>query len=264
MNNIGRIGAPPPSPDWVNRMTSNLIKNKDTDNSKTLSVEELGAAEDVFTRIDHNGDGQADRAELNAGYPGLRIDRMTTNLILNKDTNDDKVLSAEELGITDEALAQIDLNGDGQADRAELNAGYPGLRIDRMTTNLINGKDANNDGMLSAEELGVAEDVFSRIDHNGDGQADRVELNAFYPKGQINHMTTKLINDKDTNEDGMLSSEELGISEEAFARIDRNGDGQADRVELNAFYPKVQAYKIMEMFNSDNNDEPSDSINVSA
>lgn len=131
MNNIGKIGASPPSPDWVNRMTSNLIRNKDTDNSKTLSVEELGMAEDVFTRIDHNDDGQAGRVELNAFYPKARINRMTTNLILNKDTNDDNVLSAEELGITDETLAQIDRNGDGQADRAELNAFYPKARIDK-------------------------------------------------------------------------------------------------------------------------------------
>ena len=169
------------SPHWpgqINKMTTNLIKHKDTDDDRVLSAKEFGAPKDVFAKIDRNGDGQADRKELNAAHPRARVNRMTTNLINNQDTDGDRVLNIEELGVAEDVFAKIDLNGDGQADRKELNAAHPRARTNHMTTNLINNKDTDGDGLLNAEELGVAEDVFSKIDLNGDGQADRKELNA--------------------------------------------------------------------------------------
>src|SRR3972149_9155947 len=109
----------------LNKMTLTLIKDKDSDGDKALSAEELNVPEDVFTKIDINGDGNTDSVELNAYYPISRIDIPTLHLIKDKDTDGDKVLSGEELGVTEDILKEIDANGDGNADREELNAAHP-------------------------------------------------------------------------------------------------------------------------------------------
>ena len=75
--------------------------------------------------------------------------------------------------------------------------------------------------------------------------------------GHVNRMTTPLIKEKDTDSDRMLSAEELGAPENVFDRIDKNDDGQADRVELNAFYPKAQFYESVGPLQPDNNEENS-------
>ncbi len=126
----------------------------------------------------------------------------TESLIANKDTNADGVLSAKELDMHKEVFDKIDVNGDGQANKEELAQLYhPKNLVNRQTTNVINAKDTNGDGVLSAEELDVPEEVFNKIDVNGDGQADRNELNAHLRSSQTSHMTTHLINTKDTDGD---------------------------------------------------------------
>ncbi|MBI5238692.1 MAG: hypothetical protein HY887_09795 [Deltaproteobacteria bacterium] len=55
-------------------------------------------------------------------------------------------------------------------------------QINLSTTNLIKAKDADGDGSLSATELGLSSDIFSKIDVNGDDKASRLELNRVYPR----------------------------------------------------------------------------------
>lgn len=45
-------------------------------------------------------------------------------------------------------------------------------------------------------------------------------------------ISTKTFDEKDTNEDGVLSAEELGISEEAFSSLDTDDDGAVSQDEL--------------------------------
>jgi uncharacterized protein (DUF2141 family) len=95
-------------------------------------------------------------------------------------------------------------------------------------------KDTNGDGVLNVGELGVPKDIFDKIDKNSDGQVGKAEINtAFHARIQaISERTNHLIARKDTNGDGMLNIEELGVSEKLFAKIDKNGDGLAGRAEL--------------------------------
>ncbi len=88
--------------------------------------------------------------------------------------------------------------------------------------------------MLNVGELGVPKDIFDKIDKNSDGQVGKAEINtAFHARIQaISERTNHLIARKDTNGDGMLNIEELGVSEKLFAKIDKNGDGLAGRAEL--------------------------------
>ncbi|MBI5740225.1 MAG: hypothetical protein HZA16_05825 [Nitrospirae bacterium] len=187
-----------------------------------------------------------------------RLNYMTTNLIKDKDANQDNVLNAEELGIDAEAFARIDRNEDGQAGRTELAIDHPLSRINHMTAALIKDKDTNQDNVLNAEELGINAETFARIDRNEDGQAGIKELIIAHPLSRINHMSATLIKDKDTNQDSVLNAEELGIDAETFARIDRNEDGQADRREIN-----IHKFKILSNYQSLTSEQSDPDVSVS-
>ncbi len=80
--------------------------------------------------------------------------------------------------------------------------------------------------MLNVEELGIPKDIFDKIDKNGDGQVGKAELNtAFHARIQaISERTNHLIAKKDTNGDGMLNIEELGVSEKLFSLKEEPAD----------------------------------------
>ena len=64
MDNIAGIGSfGIPSPGCLNMMTIKMVKDKDSDGDNVLSVKELNVSEDVFTKINANGDGNAEREE---------------------------------------------------------------------------------------------------------------------------------------------------------------------------------------------------------
>ena len=148
MDNIAGIGNRYiPNTGQLNKMTLTLIKDKDSDGDKALSAEELNVPEDVFTKIDINGDGNTDSVELNAYYPISRIDIPTLHLIKDKDTDGDKVLSGEELGVTEDILKEIDANGDGNADREELNAAHPLAKLYNTLASLAKDMDASKDSI---------------------------------------------------------------------------------------------------------------------
>jgi hypothetical protein len=60
----------------------------------------------------------------------------------------------------------------------------------------------------------------------------------------------------------VLSAEELGVPEDVFARIDLNGDGQAERKELNAARQIARIYEGIGPLQPDNDDEENDNIDV--
>lgn len=118
-------------------------------------------------------------------------------------------------------------------------------QLNMMTVNMIKHKDNDGDNALNAKELNVHEDIFIKIDANGDGKADREELNIYYPISKTDIPTLQLIRDKDTDGDKALNAEELGIPKDTFTKIDTNGDDKADRDELNAAHPLNKSYNIL-------------------
>lgn len=210
-----------------------LIENNDANGDRTLNAEELGVPQEVFTIIDRNGDGQADRIELCFSYPEVKLSHEITSLINNNDSDGDGVLSAEELQVPDEAFAHIDSNSDGQADANEVCDCYRKARVNHAAAQLINNEDTDGDRLLSAEEIRAPlEEDFARVDANGDGQVCRTEFITAYRHVYLRQEATKVIENNDTDGDGVLSAEELGVPEEVFEALDTNGDGQADKTEF--------------------------------
>ena len=142
----------------------------------------------------------------------------------------------KQSGVPKGGVDKIEKIGDDQVSRFEriFAAHTRAHAVNEMVSHLMSVKDINGDGVLNVGELGVPKDVFDKIDKNSDGQIGKAEINtAFHARIQVmSERTNHLISKKDTNGDGMLNVGELGVPEDVFYKIDKNGDGQADRVEL--------------------------------
>lgn len=75
--------------------------------------------------------------------------------------------------------------------------------------------------------------------------------------GMFQRMANKLVNDNDSDGDGMLDLNEINISEDAFSKIDENKDNNIDSAELQDFLPVVYndlvAGKMIENNDADGN-----------
>lgn len=117
------------------------------------------------------------------------------------------------------------------------NASQSAGDLGEATSRLIQKKDKDGNGTLSAVEISISEEGFKRADANQDGELDADELKNSVdtiaaelmaqkpPRPSLDEMTERLIRDLDEDGDGGLSSEEISISSELFEEADTDGDG---------------------------------------
>jgi Ca2+-binding EF-hand superfamily protein len=102
--------------------------------------------------------------------------------------------------------------------------------------------DTNADEMISAGELSPGLNTEGVPTLGGTPAhgllSDGLPFYAFQPDGPAGDLANKLLERYDRNRDGKLSREEFGLPSPAFARLDRDGDGKLDSVEL-ARYPEL-------------------------
>lgn len=101
------------------------------------------------------------------------------------DTNSDGKVTPEELDAFKAAeFAKIDTDGNGTVSAAELAAHMEAERATRMTRQLermIDARDGDGDGLLSAEEMAAGPrqgTIFDHLDTDGDGAISQAELEA--------------------------------------------------------------------------------------
>jgi Ca2+-binding EF-hand superfamily protein len=115
-----------------------------------------------------------------------------------------------------------------------VNASQSAGDLDAATSRLVQKKDKDGSGTLSAVEISISEEGFKQADANKDGQLDADELEDSFDTIAAELMTARLIQDRDRDGDGALGAEELPVSSKVFDAADTNQDGVLSFDELAA------------------------------
>jgi Ca2+-binding EF-hand superfamily protein len=174
-------------------LAANIIAENDADSDGALSLEESEGYEGQFTAADADGDGLVTKEELVAMMqsfkpggppPGVSTEDLAANIIAENDADGDGALGlAESEGHEGQHIA-ADADGDGVVTKEELVAmieaewpmGPPSTEEDAARR--IAKQDADGDGVISASESGVTDEIFNAIDTNEDGVVSQDELEA--------------------------------------------------------------------------------------
>ncbi len=232
-----------------------VLQALDTDKDGSLSAAEIAAAPKTLLTLDRNADGQLTPDEL-APRPenaGASADELVKQL-LAFDKNGDGVLSMDEVPARMQSMfSRGDTNRDGKLTQDEIRAmarrqgmptgGADGIkRMSAMFKNdpLLNALDADQDGVLSAAEIGAAPQALLTLDVNHDGQitSDEMKLHQQTPDERVDHM----LDEWDTNKDGKIAKAEApDRMQQNFDSLDKNSDGFLDRSELLDYFENMGA-----------------------
>jgi Ca2+-binding EF-hand superfamily protein len=131
--------------------------------------------------------------------------------IKENDKDGDKCLSADEVTLSAAAYAKLDADNDGKVTLDEMKESLAG-KDDEIYQYYKNG-GASSDTDITTELLSSS--------------------NSSTTSGTYSTLAAKrYLADKDENDDGVLSSEEVGLSSEIFTQMDANGDGNVTKAEL--------------------------------
>lgn len=170
--------------------------------------------EKLFAKLDKNGDGTIDQAELAQA----------------KQASEAKGHGHHRHGKEQDLLQTADADGDGKITKDELMSAFDKMD-QQMKATLIDAQGANS-GFDPAKLQQKREQLFEKLDANGDGTIDQSEI-AAAEKARVSKPghgkgLEKLLEAADADGDGKVSKDELMS---AFAKIDEklhasNGNGQ--------------------------------------
>ena len=151
------------SPTLTQHLYQRLFDRLNTDGNDVLSIEEVGAAAagnvdsaSVFNALDADGDGRVMRVEMT---PSDAFAAGTLNALIGAQTETSEAATDEE--IIADLFARADLDGDGALSAGEMKAEGDLRRAANLDAGHTRGpvfmaRDADGDGLLRADEIGVA------------------------------------------------------------------------------------------------------------
>jgi len=180
-------------PNRIDRAATKLIDHKDKDGDGLLNAIEFGGPPEQFDRMDANGDGQADKEEIIAFMPRPLFNRLAAMMIHQKDDDDDKTMSIDELDVPEEVFNKIDRNQDGEIDKKEL-----GRFLSRVSGRMRpprpdHAKSGAANQLSIDDETDTGEETTSQIDTDQDGQTDTEQVTTFFPQLNIYQTSTTLL-----------------------------------------------------------------------
>lgn len=129
-----------------------------------------------------------------------------------------------------------------------------------IISRIMEEEDKDGDGVISATESRLDSKRFGEIDTDGDGVLTTEELQSSFEKRQAEmggmpriagmpggpppdpaEMAARILEEEDTNGDGLISADEARIDSERFGEIDSDGDGLLTAEELQANFESRQA-----------------------
>ncbi|MBX7167684.1 MAG: EF-hand domain-containing protein [Pirellulales bacterium] len=186
----------------------------------------------LFTLADANGDGVVTEDELPEERRG-----MFAMLVQRGDRDGDGAMSRDEfLTAMRELRPGGPPSGDGPPGRPDGPSGDP------LGRRLMEALDSDGDHALSSSELAAAGEALKKLDLDGDGAVSEQELHG--PPGRpgrpgagdgppgIEQLVARIMQ-TDSDGDGLISESECPPRlQQAFGRLDANGDGGLDETEL--------------------------------
>lgn len=135
---------------------------------------------------------------------------LSAKIFEDKDTDDSGGLSAQELGLSEDQIQAYDTDGDGVLSESELQAALK----------------AKREEMQARMQSGMEQSAFFGGLQAQMSESDKQAMDA--------ELGSKILADKDTDGDGSLSADEMGLSEDEFNTLDTDGDGLVSQDELTA------------------------------
>lgn len=157
---------------------SSFIEHFDQDRDGLVSVNEFPGDESIFSSLDVDGSGFIDETEAQEVRPphgGPDPEAMLDEI----DSDGDGMLSFAEFPGPADHFDRLDADGDGLLSADELLAGRPGPAGEDGFAN----DDADQDGLVSLAEFSGSEDLFDKLDADGDGYISEQEARPAPPRG---------------------------------------------------------------------------------
>lgn len=154
--------------------------------------------------------GTEDSSCLPTGtYSGLAA----AKYIKDNDKDGDKCLSADEVTLSAEAYAKLDADKDGK------------VTLDEMKESLAGQDDAIFQYYKNGGATASTPDITTALLNNSNTSSTA--------SGTYSTLAAKrYLAEKDANDDGVLSSNEVSLSAKIFAKMDKNSDGTVSKGEL--------------------------------
>jgi len=137
---------------------------------------------------------------------------LSSKVMETSDLNSDSLLSIDEVNLSDETFSSIDEDGDGSLSSSEIETSFSAM-LDSMKNHNTSPQEFG--ALLTNMGLDVPAPP-----SRGGGMPD------------VSQMASEIFNKNDTNEDGLLSIDELDISDELMSSMDSDEDGNITQEEL--------------------------------
>lgn len=201
-------------------------------------------AEEMFKRLDTNGDGKLTKSEIPErarGFLGPIFERLGKDELTKEDIIrvSRRLAGGEGFGsleVREAMFKRLDSNGDGKLTLSEVpERGRP------MVENMLSELKRDKDGSISKEEFLASTGRFQEnrrrpaAERAAEGErkpeGERRPDGERRPEGERRPLP-RFFEKIDANRDGRISAEELAKASELFKELDENGDGQLDPREL--------------------------------
>ena len=212
-----------------------------------MSRQEWKGPAELFDRLDKNGSGNIEPAELGGQQGNARGGNQRGRPFEDLDKNSDGYLDADD-GIQERILKRLDKDEDGRVSADEYSAARKrGARagMERALKGMLRRFDEDRDGKVSRDEFSGSDERFERMDRNGDGFLSKDDLATDEAPKSDRPVTPEvdtpqapkagsLLERLDKNGDGKLDRSEWDGEAAAWKRLDKDGDGWVTAAELAA------------------------------
>lgn len=160
---------------------------------------------------------------------GRGVTSRVANMMLQEmDADADGQLSQTESALSETAFKGLDTDGDGSVSRKELKAGLRSRREELMSL-LEQGPDEGDD--TSSQQAGQTGQTGQSWQSGQTGQSGHA--------GAADGLVKNILSKRDADADGTLSEDEAGLSSTTFDTFDTNQDGVLSAEELAAGFDKM-------------------------